>query len=464
MPDEAEQLGPHPSTPLTPTSNQPKSKHVGAKSESESTDSLVVSSMPIFVLEDNDVSTDEEEVSEGQETMSESARMEVEEWIDAGEEREDREETPKESQSEGVEEDEGDETVLFESPSGGKRSMDDHGTPRAMSKWKGAKDDNEILADPFAGEDYSKSSYKPLPGLFGEIIHYGEKRRLIKGGELSRLVVFPNSVHQDTDMTGVSVTYAESDTQGDAREEDDTPKYHSIDDIWMENLLSLPWVSKDMNLIFDAESKKLVPMPRRRLERKKLVIDLYSFLVKGVWLVQLDDVGNWMKQTIPTQLWWDVFTERESEDLQEATCRKLHFDMVTCAITVVEEWRLRYGFAKVPESAQEVMDAKEETTVRHEMKSELLTKAPGKSVDRWIKYVFQGVMDAENMEKVLRSELEGIRQRVISKLVHVTELPFSDCWTVERCLKVPLYNRRKMEDIIEEQLNGLFQNLNIHDE
>merc|ERR1712000_96053 len=129
--------------------------------------------------------------------------------------------------------------------------------------------------------------------------------------------------------------------------------YHNVDDKWMENLLSLPWVSKDMSMIFDTEYKKL------------------------------------------------------------------RFDIITHAITIVEEWRLRYGFPKVPESAQEVLDAKGETKMRHEMKSELLTKASGKSVDRWVKYVFQGVVEAETMDRVLNSDLEGIRQRVISKLVHV---------------------------------------------
>lgn len=418
MPDEFIPLG----SRLSPPSKRPKTKHVRAKSGSESTDSLVVTSVPIFVLEDNDASTDEEEVPGSEEAMSGSSRMGVEEWIEAGEEGDDREGSPRASES--------GETVHFASPTCGRSLMDDDVTPQAMGKWKVLKIDNDILADPFAGEEYWTGGYKPLPGLFGEMIHYGERRRLIKGGELTRPVVFPPSVHQDTDMTGVSVTYSESDPQSDDRQEDDTPMYHNVDDKWMENLLSLPWVSKDMSMIFDTESKKLVPLPRRRLERKKLVIDLYTLLLKGVLFIQLDAFGDWMKGTIPTELWWDVFTEKENEDLQKATYKKLRFDIITRAITVVEEWRLRYGFPKVPESAQEVLDAKGETKERHEMKSELLTKASGKSVDRWVKYVFQGVVEAETMDRVLNSELEGIRQRVISKLVHVAELPFSECWTV----------------------------------
>lgn len=418
MPDDLIPLGSRLSTPPT----RPACKHVRANSESESTDSLVVTSVPIFVLEENDVSTDEDEVSGSEEAMSGSARMEVEDWIEAGEESDDLEKSPRASES--------DETVHFESPSRQKNLMDDDETPRAMEKWKVLNTDNDILADPFAGEDCSKSGYKPLPGLFGEMIHYGEGRWLVKGEESSRPVVFPTSVHQDTDMTGVSVTYPESDIQHDTHQENDTPMYHNVDDKWMENLLSLPWVSKDMSMIFDTESKKLVPMPRRRLARKKLVIDLYTILLKGVLFIQLDAFGDWMKETVPTELWWDVFTEKENQDLQKATYKKLRFDLITHAITIVEEWRLRYGFPKVPESAQEVLDAKGETKMRHEMKSELLTKASGKSVDRWVKYVFQGVVEAETMDRVLNSDLEGIRQRVISKLVHVTELPFSESWTV----------------------------------
>ncbi|KAK0122448.1 hypothetical protein ONS95_010681 [Cadophora gregata] len=475
MPDDHDQGESHPTTPTSSTSSQTSNKRPRAESESESTDSLVVSSRPIFVLEDNDASTDEEETSGSEDSMSVSARMEVEEWIKAGEEgngREDREDTPRASKLAGVEdgveegESEGDETVLLESPAQGRRAKvdDDEGTPRAYSKWKDVKDGNDILADPFAGENYSKSGYKPLPGLFGETIHYGAKRRLVKAGDLSRSYVFPDSVHQDTDMTGASVTYSESNTERNAREEDDTPKYHTVDNTWMESLLSLPWVSKDMSMIFDTGTRKLVPMPRRRLERKKLFIDLHSLLMKGVLFVQLDAVGDWMKETIPAELWWDVFTEKESEDLQEATHRKLYFDMITRAITVVEEWRLRYQYPKVPESAEEVLNARMETKQQHELKSHILATAPAKTVDRWVKYVFQGVMEPGNMNKVLASELEGIRQRVISKLVHVTELPFASCWTVEDFLKVPLYNKRKMESIIDEQLNGLFQNLTIRDE
>lgn len=41
---------------------------------------------------------------------------------------------------------------------------------------------------------------------------------------------------------------------------------------------------------------------------------------------------------------------------------------------------------------------------------------------------------------------------------------FADVLQVTRSLEVPLANRRKIENVIEEQLNGLFQNLNIHDE
>ena len=418
MPDEFIPL----ESRLSPPSKRPKTEHVRAKSGSESTDSLVVTSVPIFVLEDNDISTDEDEVPGSEEDVSGSARMGVEDWIEAGDEGDYRGGSPRASES--------DETVHFVTPPRGKNLMDDDVTPQAMEKWKVLRTDNDILADPFAGDEYPTGGYKPLPGLFGEMIHYGERRQLIKGGGSSRPVVFPTSVHQDTDMTGVSVTYAESDTQHDTHQENDTPMYHNVDDKWMENLLSLPWVSKDMSMIFDAESKRLVPMPRRRIERKKLAIDLYTLLLKGVLFIQLDAFGDWMKDTIPTELWWDVFTEKENEDLQKAMYKKLRFDIITRAITVVEEWRLRYGFPKVPESAQEVLDAKKETKERHELKSELLTKASGKSVDRWVKYVFQGVVEAETMDRVLNSELEGIRQRVISKLVHVTELPFSECWTV----------------------------------
>ena len=35
---------------------------------------------------------------------------------------------------------------------------------------------------------------------------------------------------------------------------------------------------------------------------------------------------------------------------------------------------------------------------------------------------------------------------------------------VTKSLELPLVNRRKMDVIIEEQLNGLFQNLNIADD
>ncbi|KAH7413443.1 hypothetical protein BKA64DRAFT_354673 [Cadophora sp. MPI-SDFR-AT-0126] len=443
MPDKAEQLRPHPSAPLR--SNRHDVKHLRANSKSESTDSLVVSSIPIFVMEDNDVLTDGDEVSGSEGSMSASTRMGIEEWMDVRDEGDGREDTSRASEHKSMEADEGDETVLLQSPSREIDSKTDNDeTPRAAGKWKCIKDGDAVLADPLVGHHYSKEGYKPLPGLFGEAIHYGEKKRLINRGNWNRSVVFPDSVHKDTDMTGVSITYSKSDAQGDAFEDDDTPKYHNIDDIWMGNLLRLPWVTKDMRIIFDAKSKKLVPMPRRRLERKKLVIDLYCFLIKGVWLVQLDAVGNWREQTIPTALWWDVFTEKESEDLQEATYRKLHFDIVTRAITVVEEWRLRYGFPKVPETVQETVDAKQEKAARHEMKCEILTKASGKSVDRWIKYVFQGVMDVENMEKVLRCELDGIRQRVISKLIHVTELPFSGCWTVCDLLFWPFPHRCRL--------------------
>ncbi|KAH7370881.1 hypothetical protein BKA65DRAFT_472057 [Rhexocercosporidium sp. MPI-PUGE-AT-0058] len=452
MQEEAEQPGASPSSPKI----QALSEHV--RVESESNDNLVVSSIPIFVMEDN--STDEDELSgqrAGGSTMSESAGMDVTKWISGSG---DREEIPIAANFVG----DADDTVLFESPSRSKDASEDDelnsgedSISRAAKKSNGCYD-SFILEDRYAGEGHPNDSYVPLPGPFGELIHYSMRVRSISDGGSNR------SVREHIDMTrdlDHGITFSVST---DVTGEDDTPDQNTVDEFWMESLVSLPWVKSDMTMIFDVESKRMVPMPQRRLERKKAVIDLYSFIIKGVWLVQLAAVGDWMERIFPVELWWGLFTEKESEELQHATRTKIRYEIITRAITVTEEWRLRCGFPKVPETVEELIDARRKARERYDLKVRILIEASDKSVDRWVKYVFQGIMETENLDRILGHNLPGIRQCVVSKLIHATEFPFEDCWTVTRSLEVPLANRRKMEDVLEEQVNGPFQNLNIHDE
>ncbi|KAG4430618.1 hypothetical protein IFR05_013894 [Cadophora sp. M221] len=456
MQEETEQPG----QSLSRTKAQAESRYVRA--DSESNDSLVVSSIPIFVMEDN--LTDEDE-SSGHEScggsfLSESVRMDITEWICRSA---DREETPRATDLATNFAPDSDDTVVFESSSRDRDASKDHDQNSGEDSISGTSyesngyTDGFILEDPYASEKY-KDGYEPLPGPFGEMIHYNKSGRSISDDASY------HSVEQDIDMNGESSDDQRSNASASTPGEDDILQFDTVDDFWMNSLLNLPWVNSGMTMIFDAEKKRMVTMPKRRIERKKLVIDLYTFIIKGVWLVQMAAVGDWIEKTIPIELWFDVFTEKESEDLQNATRAKMYYDIITRGITVTEEWRLRSGFPKVPETLQELVEATQNARARYDMKIKILTEASKKSVDRWIKFVFQGIMEAENLDKMLGHGLPAIRQRVVSKLMHATEFPFQDCWTVTRSLQVPLANRRKMETVIEEQLNGLFQNLNIDNE
>lgn len=418
MQEEAEQPGESLSSPNI----KPESKHV--RVESESDDSLVVSSIPIFVMEDN--STDEDEFSSqefgGGCLLSESARMDITEWISRND---DREETPRAADFAA----DADDTVVFESsPRDGDAAKDGdqnggEGGITGTAKNLNGYADGFILEDPYADEE-ATDGYEPLPGPFGEMIHYSKSDRSISDSGSHQ------PAEKAIDMNGESNDDRRSNVSTSAQEEDLASQFDAVDEFWMESLLNLPWVNSGMTMIFDAETKRMVPMPRRRIERKKAVIDLYSFIIKGVWLVQMAAVGDWIEKTIPIELWFDVFTEKESEDLQHATRARIYYDIITRAITVTEEWRLRSGFPKVPETVQELVDATQNARARYDMKVKILTEASKKSVDRWIKYVFQGIMEAENLDKMLGHDLPVIRQRVISKLMHATEFPFQDCWTV----------------------------------
>ncbi|KAL2066707.1 hypothetical protein VTL71DRAFT_2779 [Oculimacula yallundae] len=425
-----------PDQPTGPPSNphgQPNRDRDGEieypRIDSANSDTLLVSSIPIFIMDDS--STDEDDSSAPESTgsspMSEGNTTDVEGWV-------------RES-SDGAFE--SDETVVHESSSRYRSAAHDGDGDDPLPKSQGRNGfvDESILEDRYAGEH---TSIHVLPGVFGELVHYGEGRERLSSSSSS--YTSGDLVQEDSDTAAGQDR--SRDPKGLIDRAGDSSEYRAIDEMWMKSLLNLPWVNKDLTMIFD-------PKP---------VIDLFSFIIKGAWFIQLSDAGNWMQRTIPVELWREVLTLGERYELHSAVRKKIHEDIVTRAITVVEEWRLRSGFAKVPEIEKEVLDAKEKVKARLDLKCMILEEVSIKSVDRWIKYVFQGIMDAEHLDRILGHAVLDIRRHVIGKLIRATELPFSGCWTVTRSLKVPLQNQRKVESVIEEQLNGLFDNLNIQDE
>ncbi|CZT10512.1 hypothetical protein WAI453_003102 [Rhynchosporium graminicola] len=448
----------NPNNPPSSPYDQPEYSSIDAENLVE----LQVSSIPIFEMGDN--STDEEDLS-GQESggssrVSQGTRINIMEWAIGGS----GENTPRAvAGAEILGDDDSMGAGSFHSGSGVTLSSDDEAgdpadlTSRIIQSNRFAP--GYVVEDQYAGEDISK---EVLPGVFGEPINYRATRNTISPGTLDLLPGSP--MQDDLDISVASDSSSVSHISESTLDNSDTPQHNTTDAMWMDSLLNFPWINKDLSMILDPASRKLVVMPQTELQLKKAVIDLYKSMLRGVWFIQLSARGLWLEQTFPDELWWDVFTDKESEELQRTLHKQIYEDIVTRAITVVEEWRLRSGFAKVPETERELEDAEEKVGERREMKQLILDEASKKSVDRWVRFLFGGVIDAEHLHRILGCSLSGVRQCIITKVMLVTEWPFGECWTVKGSLQEPLHNRRKVNFIIDGQLDELVGYLNVRDE
>ncbi|EKD16192.1 uncharacterized protein L3040_009570 [Drepanopeziza brunnea f. sp. 'multigermtubi'] len=244
--------------------------------------------------------------------------------------------------------------------------------------------------------------------------------------------------------------------------------YKNADSIWSNSMLQRNWISMKDGLIWSPREGLMVSMPVDRIERKRLVINLYLYLIKQIWFVHLgDNDGSWVFRTIPIELWRQVFTTGESKQLQRATRKKILYDLKTRAIAVAEEWRLRFGFPKIPETAKEVEEAltEEARAERLQMKMHFLDDVSHyASVDRWIKFLFRNLMHADRLDGILKLET-GVRFLVMEKMVFVTELPFVDSiqWSVTTQYQKMKSAKNALKSVFDQQLSGMLGNLRLNE-
>lgn len=205
--------------------------------------------------------------------------------------------------------------------------------------------------------------------------------------------------------------------------------HHNANARWHDNMLQRTWVSAGNHSIYSPEKGRMVSMPAHRTERTKAVIDLYLYLTKQAWFVHLsDDDGRWIAYTITADVWTKTFTVDESKQLQKATRKNIVYDLKTRAITLVEEWRLVYGFPKVPATAKEIGEAVTEMAAveRRRRKLEFLNDESSRlKVDRWVRFLFRNLVDGDRLGTFLNHG-NGVRLLLVEKMMVVTELPFVD--------------------------------------
>ncbi|OWO98681.1 hypothetical protein B2J93_5838 [Marssonina coronariae] len=235
---------------------------------------------------------------------------------------------------------------------------------------------------------------------------------------------------------------------------------------WYQTLMTRIWVSDDLQFIYSPALKMMVPLPPSLFPRKKAVIELFLHLVKPVWFIKLSGDANWINPTITKHLWFDVFTQAESEQLLHTTFEKMHYDLVIRAIAITEEWGLKYNFPAVPETETQSRGARgvDQIAARAGMKIAFLNEASEATVDRWVKFLFGNIIQRGNLHRLLHSGPDD-RYLVMEKMMTVTDFPYRDQiqWSFEKQFEMRRSGAEKFNDVMDQHLGGLFSDLSLND-
>ncbi|KAE8447311.1 hypothetical protein EG329_010869 [Mollisiaceae sp. DMI_Dod_QoI] len=250
-------------------------------------------------------------------------------------------------------------------------------------------------------------------------------------------------------------------------DEDSFQSFDSDDDVQMEagnkkiwkELKREQWVAKDFSTILDPTTDEKVPMPPGFQARKRALLDLFMLLSRVVFFIDLGVRRERIFALIPENLWLTHFTFTDTRQLLEVRDKEICINLLSRTKTVLEEWRLRYKFPKVPETQEEVDIArtKWQKTNRRNQIEELLQIKSYKS-DSWLKHIFLDFVDCLPWQDILEPDCD-FRKVAVEKVVVMAELCFSQTISISEEFLEVKKRREDMRTVVREQLKDVFEKL-----
>ncbi|KUJ08993.1 uncharacterized protein LY89DRAFT_317088 [Mollisia scopiformis] len=218
--------------------------------------------------------------------------------------------------------------------------------------------------------------------------------------------------------------------------------------IWKE-LKRGQWVAKDLSTILDTKADRMIPMPTTYQARKEALMSLFLLLSKVVFFIDLGIRRERIFALIPEKFWLTHFTWTDTRELLQARDKEICINLLTRTKTVLEEWRLGYGFPRVPEIEQDVHQARgQDQQIDREDRVQRLLRPKLHRSDRWLRHIFLDFVEYLPWEDVC----DEFRELAVRKVVTMTELCFEQVISIRDELLDVKMRREIREKLVREQL------------